>query len=101
MLVRIVRFRSRLTDDAVLRLYRERSDRYRQVPGLLHKYYLRYTETGEHGAVYVWESEAALRRFNESDLGRSIGPAYEVEGPPAGETAEVVLDLAGVPTPVR
>ncbi len=90
MIVSIVRFRSGLTDEQVQNLYQARADRYQQVPGLVEKLYLRY-RSGEHGAVYVWESEQALEEFRASDLGRSIGTAYQVEGEPKTELAEVTL----------
>ncbi len=90
MIVSIVRFRSRLTDEQVQDLYEARVDRYREVPGLVEKIYLRY-RSGEHGAVYVWESEDAFEAFRAGNLGRSIGTAYQVEGEPQSELADVAL----------
>ena len=90
MIVSIVRFRSGLTDERVQDLYEARADQYQQVPGLVEKFYLRY-RSGEHGAVYVWENEEAVEAFRASDLGRSIGAAYEVEGAPQTELADVTL----------
>jgi hypothetical protein len=90
VIVSIVRFRSGLTDEQVQDLYGARADRYRQVPGLVEKLYLRY-RSGEHGAVYVWESDEALEAFRASDLGRSIATAYQVEGEPQTELADVTL----------
>jgi heme-degrading monooxygenase HmoA len=90
VIVSIVRFRSGLAAEQVQDLYETRSDRYRDVPGLVEKLYVRY-RSGEHGAVYVWESEDALEAFRASDLGRSIGSAYHVEGEPHSEVADVTL----------
>lgn len=97
MIVSIVRFRSGLADEQAQDLYEARSDRYREVPGLVEKLYLRY-RSGEHGAVYVWESEEALEAFRASDLGGSIGTAYHAEGEPQSEVADVTLlvDRGGV-----
>lgn len=92
MIVQIVRFRSELSDDEVRTRYASRVDRYRQVPGLIEKYYVAYP-TGEHGAVYVWESEEALKRFRDSHLGTTIAGTYEVRGEPTSEVAPVVLTL--------
>lgn len=91
MFVSLVRFRSRLGDDEVQELFEERSDRYRSVPGLVEKLYLRFRDTGEVGAVYVWETEEDLERFRESELARTIAIAYQVEGVPSSEVAEVCL----------
>lgn len=93
MTVQIVRFTSGLAADRVLELYRERAPRYRALDGLVQKYYVRCPATGEHGAVYVWESEAALEAFRQSDLGRSIAGAYEIQGLPESETADVLMTL--------
>jgi heme-degrading monooxygenase HmoA len=93
MVLQIVRFRSGLPDEEVRDNYLERSSRYREVKGLLQKYYLRYPETGEHGAVYVWVSEEALKDFRASDLGRSIADTYKIEGEKVVENAEVLLTL--------
>ena len=91
MVISIVRFKSRLSPDEIQALYEERADQYRRVPGLLEKLYLRFRDTGESGAVYVWESEEALEAFRHSDLSHSIAGAYEVEDAPSSERADVAL----------
>jgi len=93
MLVQFVRFRSALSDDAVLEKYRARAPRYRELSGLVQKYYLKFPATDEYGAVYVWESEAALAAFHASALAKTIAAAYEVQGAPQVETAEVEMTL--------
>ncbi len=92
MIVQIVRFASSLDDAQVVATYQERAPRYRQVPGLLNKYYLSYP-TGEHGAVYVWESPEAMEAFRQGDLARTIADAYQVQGEPQVEVAAVQLVL--------
>jgi heme-degrading monooxygenase HmoA len=91
VVVSIVRFRSKLEDDAVEAKFEERADQYRRVPGLVEKIYLRYRESGEYGAIYVWESDEALARFRESELARTIPEAYQVEAAPSSELADVSL----------
>ena len=91
MVISLVRFKSRLAPDEIQALYQERAHRYRQVPGLLEKVYLRFRDTGEAGAVYLWDSEEALEAFRRGDLSGSIGEAYEVEGSPTFELADVAL----------
>ncbi|MGE5274693.1 MAG: YdhR family protein [Verrucomicrobiota bacterium] len=91
MIVSLVRFKSRLDDEKVQAMFEERSNDYRAVPGLVEKLYLRLRDTGEFGAVYVWDSEEALNRFRETDLARTIPIAYQVEGAPTFEIADVRL----------
>lgn len=93
MIVQIVKFRSALAEEEIQRRYESRAPRYRETPGLAQKYYLKFPDTDEYGAVYLWESEAALAEFRASDLARSIPETYEVQGPPDVEVAEVVLML--------
>ena len=47
MIVQLVRYGSRLTYDEVMERFAGRSDRYREVTGLLQKYYVHYSETDE------------------------------------------------------
>ena len=91
MIAMIVRFKSALSDAEVLRVYESRADRYRATKGLRQKYYLRYHDTGEHGAVYIWDSAADLEAFRGSELRRSIASTYQVRGEPEVQTAEVVM----------
>jgi len=91
MIIQIVRFKSGLSDEQVLKIYEARAPQYRAMKELKQKYYLRFLETGEHGAVYLWESEAAMKAFRESELGQTISTAYEVQGTPDVILAEVVM----------
>ena len=93
MIAQIVRFKSRLSDEQVLEMYRARAPRYQSLSGLVEKYYLKFSETGEHGAVYLWDSEEAMRDFRTSDLARTIPDAYQVEGAPDVQTAALVMTL--------
>lgn len=90
MIVQIVRFRSELSDAEVVETYEERAPSYQALGGLVQKYYLRFPDTGEHGAVYVWDSEASLASFARSELRATIPDAYRVVGEPDISTAEVV-----------
>ncbi len=92
MLVQIVRFKSALSDQDVMKTYRARSERYRALPGLRQKYYIKFS-SGEHGAVYLWDSADALKRFKDSELARSIPDAYRVEGAPDVRVGEIVMVL--------
>lgn len=103
MIVQIVRFASGLDDAQVGATYEARAARYRDVPGLLQKYYLAFP-TGEHGAVYVWDSPDAMAAFRQTDLARTIPEAYQVQGEPQVEVADVRLVLhptavGGAPAP--
>lgn len=97
MFLQIVRFKSRLPAAEVAELFESRVSLYRNVPGLLQKYYLHYTASDEHGAVYVWESEDAMTAFRASDLARSSGDVYQVEGAKDIRLADVLLTAHPAP----
>jgi len=93
MIAQIVRFKSKMTDENVQKTYENRAPRYRALSGLKQKFYLKFTETGEHGAVYLWESEKDIEDFRKSDLRRTIPKAYQVDGKADSQLAEVVMAL--------
>jgi heme-degrading monooxygenase HmoA len=93
MILQIVRFKSALPEEQLLKVSEERAPRYRALKGLVQKYYLRYNEPGEYGAVFVWESEAALKEFQESELRQTVPAVYQVQGAPDIRTAELMMTL--------
>jgi heme-degrading monooxygenase HmoA len=93
MIAQIVRFKSGLSDERVLATYEARAPQYRALKGLKQKYYLKFSETDEHGAVYLWDSKASLEAFRKSDLASTIPTAYQVEGAPDVTVAEWVMTL--------
>ncbi|WP_265519587.1 YdhR family protein [Nitratireductor luteus] len=95
MYVQFVKFKSGLTDLDVRRTMEERAPQFRAIPGLVQKYYVRESETGEYAGIYFWESGEALDEFRNSDLARSIPSAYEVAGAPRVEILEVLSPLRG------
>ena len=93
MIIRFVKFKSAMSDAEVLRMYDERAPRYRALAGLLQKYYIKDKQTDEHGAVYVWDSMESMRKFEQSDLSKTIPQAYKVVGQPRVEVLDVVYSL--------
>ncbi len=88
-IIQTTKFKSNLPEAEVTRLLKERSARFKEVPGLIQKYYLRDSQTGEIGAVYVWESEAAMLAFRQTELAQSMGDAYQIVGDKRVEIYEV------------
>jgi len=82
--------KSRLPREEFLRRYKERMPQFRNVTGLVQKYYSYDESTGEWAGIYLWDSEEALAGYLESDLRKSIGSAYELEQPPCLERFQIV-----------
>ena len=93
MVVLLVRFKSGLLEERLFEVAEARAPQYRALKGLRQKYYLILPETGEYGAVYLWESESALKEFRESELARTIPTAYQIQGAPRFEVGEVAMVL--------
>ena len=75
----VVKFRSRLSADEIERRYKARIPEFRQVSGLVQKYYIYDESSGEWGGIYLWDSEESVERYLASDLRKSIPSTYEVE----------------------
>ena len=93
MILQIVKLRTELTEEELLRIAHERAPQFRAIPGLLQKYYVRRAGPGEYAGVYVWDSAESLAAFRESELARSIPEAYRLVGPPEIEIGEVLFPL--------
>ncbi|MHA2004501.1 MAG: YdhR family protein, partial [Candidatus Thorarchaeota archaeon] len=70
-------FKSGLPMDDIEKTSESRADQYRQVPGLVQKYYVLDKGKGRVGGVFVFDSQESLLAFRESDLAKSTGEAYK------------------------
>lgn len=98
-LLLLVRFRSSLSLDEVMRVAEERFPQFQALAGLQQKYYIQDVESGEFGGLYLWESPEALAEYRDSELRASIAAAYQVEGEPRVEVYRVVKPLRDEPAP--
>ena len=93
MIIQTVKLKSALSETEIQRVMEERAPQFRALPGLLQKYYLRDSKTGEIGAVYIWDSEESLRAYRQSNLARTIASAYQAVEQPRIEIFETILTL--------
>lgn len=82
--------KSNLPREELERRYKERLPRFREVPGLVQKYYAYDDATKEWAGIYLWDSEESLAAYLESDLKKTIPAAYELTGPPKVERFPIV-----------
>ena len=82
--------KSRLAREEFERRYKERMPLFREVSGLVQKYYA-YDESSEAWAgIYLWDSEESLAAYLDSDLRKTIASAYELTEPPRIERFPIV-----------
>ncbi|HZD22550.1 MAG TPA: hypothetical protein VE569_04010 [Acidimicrobiia bacterium] len=93
MIIQIVRYGSRLSRGEVDARFKERSDRYRSVAGLLQKYYVEYEDSGEFGGIYVWDSKDSMDAWRAGNLAGSLAETYQVVDEPRSDLADVMLVL--------
>ena len=77
--IQFVKFSSPLTEDEILATMEKRAPEFRQVPGLLQKFYGREVETGDACGIYIFDSSESLHAFRQTELARTIPSAYQVE----------------------
>lgn len=89
----LVRLRSELEHEEIVRVMKERAPEFRALDGLEQKYYLHHPETGEYGGFYVWSSFDDVAAYRESELAATIAEAYAGVGAPQVDVFEIVMPL--------
>jgi heme-degrading monooxygenase HmoA len=79
MVIQFVRIVTALSHEEVVRVMEERAPRFREVPGLVQKYYGHDQEGGAYCGCYLFDSEESREAFRQSELARTIPAAYEAE----------------------
>ena len=98
MIIHFGRITTQLTHEEVRQIMEERAPRFREVPGLLQKYY-GYEPTSEaFCGCYIFDSEESRQAFRQSELARTIPGAYEAEEVRV-EAYEVLFPLYDTPQP--
>jgi hypothetical protein len=85
-----------VTRDKARELFSASAPRYREVPGLVRKYYVLAQDGASAGGVYLWKSKEDAERLYSADWKKSIQERYGA--PPSityFESPVVVDNLAG------
>lgn len=93
MILQIVKLKSDLPEEELLKRAKERESNFKSISGRLQKYYVKTSEEGEYGGVYVWDSVQSLKSYQESDLAKSIPSAYAIKEAPNVEIMDVIFQL--------
>ncbi|WP_242132294.1 hypothetical protein [Aestuariivivens marinum] len=91
-MMQMVRFKTRLSEEQLLKVAKEREPQFKAISRILQKYYLKL-EDHEYGGVYVWDSIESLETYRTSDLAVSISDAYQVVEPPTIEMMDFLFEL--------
>ena len=93
MIIQFVRLKSSLDETALLHKAREREEQFKSLPGLVQKYYVKLSNDGEYGGIYLWDSIESLNRYRQTDLAKSIPEAYQVSEAPDIEVMKLLFKL--------
>jgi len=91
--IQIVKIKSNLPHEELMKRAREREPQFRAIPGLIQKYYTKSSTSEEYRGIYIWDSAESLKAFKASDLAKSIPLAYEVTETPNVEIADILFKL--------
>jgi heme-degrading monooxygenase HmoA len=72
-----VRVKSDLPFIELERRMNERVPRFKEVPGLIQKFYGRDESSGSYCGMYIFENRESLAAYRESELAKTIPAAYE------------------------
>jgi len=93
MIIATVTFESELTEQEVYQVAVERLPSFREIPGLVQKYYVKAAQPNHYSGVYIWDSMASLQNFRASELAATIPAAYRVKGAPQVVMGDVFTQL--------
>jgi len=93
MILQIIKLKSNLPEEELLKKAREREPQFKEIPGLIQKYYVKTGQSGQYGGIYIWDSPEALQSYRESDLAKSIPEAYEIIEAPNIEIMDILFQL--------
>ncbi|HAS42953.1 MAG TPA: hypothetical protein DCS93_20905 [Microscillaceae bacterium] len=93
MILQIIKLKSDLPEDELLKRAKAREPQFKATSGLLQKYYVKTSQPGEYGGIYVWDSAESMQAYLQSDLAKSIPGAYEISGAPEVEMMDLIFQL--------
>ncbi len=86
-------FKSGLSTEELLKVSEGRESQYREVKGLIQKYYVQVKEMDRVGGVFVFDTKENLAAFRESELAKGTGEAYKFTEPPHTRVLDIVKTL--------
>lgn len=93
MEILIFLFKSGLPMKDLLKVSEERAPRFREVEGLVQKFYVSDKESNRIGGIYFFDSKKNLKAFRDSDLAKSTPEAYQFTEPPDVRIFDVLKKL--------
>lgn len=93
MIIQTVKFETNLSEEELMTVAKGRLDQYSATPGLIEKFYCKYSEPNHFGGVLIWDSMESLKAFGETELAATIPEVYKVVGQPKVEVINSMFEL--------
>ena len=93
MIVQVIKIQSPLAENELIDRAQKRAEKFRDVPGLVQKFYVRRGGEGAYAGIYIWDSKESMMAFKGSELAKTIPAAYELQGPPEIEISDMLFQL--------
>ena len=96
MITALVQFRlpSPITLAEATRRFETSAPKYRNIPGLIRKYYIRSEDGSTAGGIYLWESRQAAERVYDREWCERVAKLYGAEPTIAWFDSPLVVDNA-------
>ena len=96
MITALVEFRlpSPISLEEATRRFEESAPKYRNLAGLVRKYYLRSQDGRVAGGIYLWESRQAAERVYDGEWRARVGRLYGAEPTITWFDSPVIVDNA-------
>ncbi len=94
MITALVQFRLQhpLTRDQASKVFAGSAPNYREMPGLIRKYYILSEDGQTAGGIYLWESREAAERVYDEDWRQTVAARYGAEPTVTWFESPVVVD---------
>jgi len=92
MILQIIKLKSNLEEEELIKRAKLRAPQFESISGLIQKYYSKMGD-GSYAGVYIWDSQASIVKFKESELAKSIPAAYEIIEAPDIEILDILFQL--------
>ena len=93
MIIQFVQFETTLTEAEVMAVAEERAPQFRDLPGLVQKFYLKLNKPNHFGGFYIWDSIDSMKDFQSTELAKTIPLAYKVVGAPDVDIHDMLFPL--------
>jgi hypothetical protein len=93
LVVVFAQFETTLSFDEMVAKTTAQFPQWREMPGLVQTYYVKFEEPNRFGAIHIWKDKDALIAFRETEIAKTMGQYFALSGPPEMMVIQSVFQL--------